>query len=203
MLDGEFQTMRVILSKFNHSSPPLIFVYQEDAWFKTAPYLNWCMVWSNIGTLNETHPYLKITNDWIDLTEDAFKKIRELLFCKYAYIGKEHRNWPFPPWVFLHIATQKYYKMVQVELIRLYDLQQEIRQLGLFDIRKRIQLSISVSILLLEIPIIINNASKAHQNAGVFSGLLETILGSTIQILEVGERYTASGWWPWVGGWNL
>jgi hypothetical protein len=83
--------------------------------------------------------------------------------------------------------------MVQVELIRLYDLQQEIRQLGLFDIRKRIQLSISVSILLLEIPIIINNASKAQQNAGVFSGLLETILGSTIQILEVGERYTASG----------
>ncbi|KAI8344737.1 hypothetical protein BC941DRAFT_464944 [Chlamydoabsidia padenii] len=134
MLDGEFQTMRVILS-----------------------------------AINDAHPYLKITNDWIDFTEDSFKKIRELLF-----------------------STQKYYKMVKAELIRLYDLQQEIRQLGLFDIRKRIQLSISVSILLLEIPIIINNASKERQTSSIFGGLMENILGSTIQILEAGERYTAS-----------
>ncbi|ORZ13225.1 DnaJ domain-containing protein, partial [Absidia repens] len=69
MLDGEFQTMRVILS-----------------------------------AINEAHPYLKVTNELIDHAEDAFKRIRGLLF-----------------------STQKYYKMIQFELIRLYGLSQEIR----------------------------------------------------------------------------
>ncbi|KAI8098682.1 uncharacterized protein BX664DRAFT_367584 [Halteromyces radiatus] len=126
MIDGEFQTMRVILS-----------------------------------AINEIHPYLNLSNEIINHTEDAFKMIRGLLF-----------------------STQKYYKVVQFELIRLYDLQQEMRLLGLFDIKKRIQLSISMGVLLLEIPIIINNSSKENHHSGVLGTMMESALGSMIYVLQ-------------------
>ncbi|CAO3650556.1 unnamed protein product [Cunninghamella blakesleeana] len=94
IIDGDFQTMRVILS-----------------------------------AMSEAHPQI-ITDDMIDQTESAFQKIRSIIN-----------------------TTHHCYKTCELEIMKIYNLQQEMRLLSIFDVRERIRLIMAISKLILELPI--------------------------------------------------
>lgn len=83
--------------------------------------------------------------------------------------------------------------------MRLYELQQELRRLSYFDIWRRMQLSITICKVLLQLPIMINTASrekrqqKTIQDAGILGMRVENALKLAVGLLEAGERYTT--WW--------
>lgn len=60
----------------------------------------------------------------------------------------------------IHSASQKYYGIVQFELLGLYDLQDEIRNLSYFDVWRRLSLSVSIVKTIIQIPLLINTAFK-------------------------------------------
>ena len=99
-------------------------------------------------------------------------------------------------YIHTHTATQTYYKVIQFEVMRLYELQQELRRLSYFDIWRRMQLSITICKVLLQLPIMINTASrekrqqKAIQDAGILGMRIENALKMAVGLLEAGERYT-------------
>lgn len=69
-------------------------------------------------------------------------------------------------------ASQKYYGIVQFELLRLYELQEEIRNLSYFDVWRRMKLSVILAKVLLQIPLTINNAMKEEEGSFDGGGLL-------------------------------
>ncbi|CAO3636927.1 unnamed protein product [Cunninghamella echinulata] len=93
-----------------------------------------------IYALNETNPGMHISEDAIVHIEVAFRKMREVL-----------------------VSTQQYYQVVQFELMRLYELQQELRSLSYFNLWGRMQLSITMCKVLLQLPILINVESREKE----------------------------------------
>ncbi|KAL1928179.1 hypothetical protein VTP01DRAFT_3095 [Rhizomucor pusillus] len=152
-----------------------------------------------IHALNETNPGMHISEDAVIQIELAFRKMRELL-----------------------LSTRTYYKVVQFELMRLYELQQELRRLSYFDIWRRMQLSITICKVLLQLPIMINTASREkqqqqqrkleqdqdnddnddnsssqkqqqqQQQQGILGTRVENALKLAVGLLEAGERYTGT-----------
>jgi hypothetical protein len=105
---------------------------------------------------------------------------------------------------FIFSASQKYYTIIQFELLRLYDLQDEIRNLSYFDVWRRLTLSVSMAKLVLRIPLLINSAIKQENDIPAWldehndrSGLLgyqiEYGLEKAISLFESSEEY-ASSW---------
>ncbi|KAI9265277.1 hypothetical protein BDA99DRAFT_536762 [Phascolomyces articulosus] len=136
-----------------------------------------------IHALNETNPGMHISEDAIIQIELAFRKMRELL-----------------------LSTHTYYKVIQFELMRLYELQQELRRLSYFDLWRRMALSITICKVLLQLPIMINTASrekkeklpieegtKEEDQQGLLGNRVENALKLAVGLLEAGERY-ATAW---------
>ncbi|KAI9310646.1 DnaJ domain-containing protein [Dichotomocladium elegans] len=124
-----------------------------------------------IHALNETNPSMRISDDAVVQIELAFRKMRELLLCK----------------------------VIQFELMRLYELQQDLRRLSYFDIWRRMQLSITICKILLQLPIMINAASREKRqrqlkdkdhDSGILGARVENALKLAVGLLEAGERYT-------------
>ena len=108
--------------------------------------------------------------------------------------------------IFVNIATHQYYKVVQFELMKLYELQHELRTLSYFSLWKRMQLSITICKVLLQLPIIINAESKQRQlledvkdkndkkekikKGGILGQNIESALKLAVGLLETGEKYT-------------
>lgn len=103
------------------------------------------------------------------------------------------------------IATHQYYKVVQFELMRLYELQHELRTLSYFSLWRRMQLSITICKVLLQLPIIINAESKQRQlledvnsqqkieqQQGILNQNIESALKLAVGLLETGEKYTTA-----------
>ncbi|KAI8993390.1 hypothetical protein BDB01DRAFT_894068 [Pilobolus umbonatus] len=134
-----------------------------------------------IYALNETNPGMHITEDAILHIELAFRKMRDLFQ-----------------------STHQYYKVVQFELMRLYELQHELRTISYFKIWRRMQLSITICKVLLQLPIIINTESKQRQlledaakekkaeKKGILNHNIEGALKLAVELLETGERYTTA-----------
>ncbi|KAI8642275.1 hypothetical protein BD408DRAFT_416823 [Parasitella parasitica] len=135
-----------------------------------------------IHALNETNPGMHITEDAILQIELGFRKMRELFQ-----------------------STHQYYKVVQFELMRLYELQHELRTLSYFSLWRRMQLSITICKILLQLPIIINTESKQRQlledtddnskkkrdqHGGILNQKIENALQMAVGLLETGEKYT-------------
>lgn len=108
---------------------------------------------------------------------------------------------------FFLIATHQYYKVVQFELMRLYELQHELRTLSYFSLWRRMQLSITICKVLLQLPIIINteskqrqlledvknnNQQKIEQQQGILNQNIESALKLAVGLLETGEKYTTA-----------
>lgn len=98
----------------------------------------------------------------------------------------------------IHSASQKYYSIVQFELLRLYDLQDEIRNLSYFDVWRRLSLSLSIVKTIIQIPLLINNAFKkedisedySHNSEGGLLGLqIENGLEKAISLFESNEVF--------------
>ncbi|KAI9498873.1 hypothetical protein BDB00DRAFT_797045 [Zychaea mexicana] len=132
-----------------------------------------------IHALNETNPGMHISEDAIIQIELAFRKMRELL-----------------------LSTHTYYKVIQFELMRLYELQQELRRLSYFDLWRRMALSITICKTLLQLPIMINTASREKKEKlqledvnqqGLLGMRVENALKLAVGLLEAGERY-ATAW---------
>lgn len=109
--------------------------------------------------------------------------------------------------------------------MRLYELQQELRRLSYFDIWRRMQLSITICKVLLQLPIMINTASREkqqqqqrkleqdqddddnddnsssqkqqqqQQQQGILGTRVENALKLAVGLLEAGERYTGTARW--------
>ncbi|KAG1113355.1 hypothetical protein G6F42_014488 [Rhizopus arrhizus] len=135
-----------------------------------------------IHALNETNPGMHITEDAILQIELGFRKMRELFQ-----------------------STHQYYKVVQFELMKLYELQHELRTLSYFSLWRRMQLSITICKVLLQLPIIINAESKQRQlledkdssskkkqdqRGGILNQKIENALQMAVGLLETGEKYT-------------
>ncbi|KAI8069628.1 hypothetical protein BC940DRAFT_297134 [Gongronella butleri] len=133
-----------------------------------------------IHAMNETNPGMHISDDAIAHIEIAFRKIRELF-----------------------VSTQHYYHVVQFDLMRLYELQQELRSLSYFNVWGRMQLSITMCKVLLQLPISINMESRLKQRRrieddkdpeddpqGILGIRVENALKMAVGLLETGERYT-------------
>ncbi|ORX60673.1 DnaJ-domain-containing protein [Hesseltinella vesiculosa] len=132
-----------------------------------------------IHAMNETNPGMHISDDAIAHIEVGFRKMRELF-----------------------MSTQHYYHVVQFDLMRLYELQQELRSLSYFNVWGRMQLSITMCKTLLQLPISINMESRLkHQrrieddkdsddSQGILGIRVENALKMAVGLLETGERYT-------------
>ncbi|RIA94642.1 hypothetical protein C1645_817692 [Glomus cerebriforme] len=132
------------------------------------------MIRALVNALNEGNPGLNLGDDAIETLETAFRRMRDLL-----------------------LAGKKYVKIVQFELIRLYELQQQLRSLSYFDVFGRLRLTLQLARLTLTIPMLIDSAMKAEfdalGNKGVNKGLLgdgvAKVISSLVTVLERGEHY--------------
>ncbi|GAA5798844.1 hypothetical protein HPULCUR_004250 [Helicostylum pulchrum] len=90
---------------------------------------------------------------------------------------------------------------IKFELLRLYELQEEIRSLSYFDVWRRIKLSITIAKVVIQIPLTINSAIKQedklvgkYQDEGGLLGLqIEYGLQKVVTMFESSESY-ASEW---------
>ncbi|SAM05902.1 hypothetical protein [Absidia glauca] len=134
-----------------------------------------------IHALNETNPGMHISDDAIVHIELAFRKLREVF-----------------------VSTQQYYHVVQFELMRLYELQQELRALSYFNLWGRMQLSLTMCKILLQLPIMINSESRQlrqikeedqdEEAQGILGTRIENALKMAVGLLETGERYASQPW---------
>jgi hypothetical protein len=87
--------------------------------------------------------------------------------------------------------------------MKLYELQHELRTLSYFSLWRRMQLSITICKVLLQLPIIINAESKQRQlledadrtkkkadEGGILNQKIESALQMAVGLLETGEKYT-------------
>ncbi|KAI8647342.1 hypothetical protein BD408DRAFT_408407 [Parasitella parasitica] len=131
-----------------------------------------------IHAMNETNRLIHINDDILAIAEVGFLKIRDVL-----------------------LTSQKYYTITQFELLRLYDLQNEIRNLSYFDVWRRLSLSVSMAKLVLKIPLLINKAMKQDgdvsmddERGGLLGYQVEYGLEKAISLFESSEEEYASLW---------
>ncbi|GAA5816501.1 hypothetical protein MFLAVUS_010030 [Mucor flavus] len=127
-----------------------------------------------IHAMNETNKLIHVNDDVLAIAEVGFLKIRDIILCEY--------NSHF-------------------ELLRLYELQEEIRSLSYFDVWRRIKLSITIAKVVIQIPLTVNSAIKQedqlagkYQDGGGLLGLqIEYGLQRAVTMFESRESY-ASEW---------
>lgn len=94
--------------------------------------------------------------------------------------------------------------MVKFEILTLYALQQELRGLSYFDVFGRVQKSIQMTRVFLNIPLVMNTQGGGSNSDGVkqsgSSNSFYKSLSLLISLLEVGERGIGKVG-HWCGGW--
>ncbi|CAG8616400.1 16498_t:CDS:2 [Acaulospora colombiana] len=121
-----------------------------------------------------SNPGLNLGDDAIETLETAFRRMRELL-----------------------LAGKKYVKIVQFELIRLYEIQQQLRALSYFDVFGRLRLTMQLARLTLTIPMLIDKSMKAEfeqsgvkgVNKGLLGDGMAKVIGGLVAVLERGEQF--------------
>lgn len=93
--------------------------------------------------MNEGNPGLNLGDDAADSIEGAFRRLRSML-----------------------LAGRKYLAVIRFELIRLYEIQQNLRQLSYFDVFGRLRLTLQLARVTLSIPMAIDTAMKEPENEG-------------------------------------
>jgi hypothetical protein len=134
-----------------------------------------------VDVLNETNPNLHISEDAIHQIELGLTKMSDLFN-----------------------SSKQYYHVIRFELLKLYELQQELRSLSYFSVWKRMKITISMCKILLQLPILISAESKQQQLLkstpeskgtpveGILNQKIENALQMAVNMLEAGERYTKS-----------
>lgn len=87
--------------------------------------------------LNESNPGLNVGEETVDSLEGVFRRMREVL-----------------------LVGHKYVRILRFELIRLYEIQHALRSLGYFDIAGRLRLTLALTRVTLEIPMVLDRAMR-------------------------------------------
>ncbi|TNY17333.1 hypothetical protein DMC30DRAFT_406111 [Rhodotorula diobovata] len=87
--------------------------------------------------LNEGNPSLNLGDETVDSVEGAFRRVREVL-----------------------LSGQRYLRLIKFELIRLYEIQSALRSLGYFDVYGRLRLTLALTRVTLEIPMVLDRAMR-------------------------------------------
>ncbi|GAA5905717.1 hypothetical protein JCM8208_000875 [Rhodotorula glutinis] len=87
--------------------------------------------------LNEGNPSLNLGEETVDSVEGAFRRVREVL-----------------------LSGQRYLRLIKFELIRLYEIQSALRSLGYFDVYGRLRLTLALTRVTLEIPMVLDRAMR-------------------------------------------
>ncbi|KDE04367.1 hypothetical protein MVLG_05159 [Microbotryum lychnidis-dioicae p1A1 Lamole] len=90
-----------------------------------------------VNALNDGNPGLNLGDEAVDNLEGAFRKVREVL-----------------------LSGQKYMRIVKFELIRLYEIQHSLRSLGYFDLVGRFRLTLALTRVTLEIPMVLDRTMR-------------------------------------------
>ncbi|KAM0790910.1 hypothetical protein ACM66B_004217 [Microbotryomycetes sp. NB124-2] len=90
-----------------------------------------------VNALNEGNPGLNLGDETVDSLEGAFRRVREVL-----------------------LSGQKYMRLIRFELIRLYQIQSDLRALSYFDILGRLRLTLALTRVTLEIPMVLDKAMR-------------------------------------------
>ncbi|BGP17496.1 hypothetical protein JCM10213_004408 [Rhodosporidiobolus nylandii] len=90
-----------------------------------------------VTALNEGNPGLNLGDEAVDNIEGAFKRVREAL-----------------------LAGQRYLRLIKFELIRLYEIQHSLRTLSYFDVYGRLRLTLALTRVTLEIPMVLDRAMR-------------------------------------------
>lgn len=90
-----------------------------------------------VNALNEGNPSMNLGDDAVDSIEGAFRKLREAM-----------------------LAGRRYLSIIKFELIRLYEIQQSLRQLSYFNITGRLKLTLQLARVTINIPLAIDQAMK-------------------------------------------
>jgi len=133
---------------------------------------DFAMIHALINALNDGNPGLNIGEDVIESMEQLFRRLRKLL-----------------------LAGQKYMKIIKFELIRLHEIQQELRTLSYFDVFGRFKRTMQLARITLRIPMLIDSAMKTEHKMnggnGAQHGLLgdgmAKFLGGVVSALETAE----------------
>ncbi|GAB5586213.1 hypothetical protein Unana1_01113 [Umbelopsis nana] len=96
--------------------------------------------------LSRSNPSIQFTEETIVSIEISLRRVRDMI-----------------------LSTKKYFKVVQFELMRLYELQHELRALSYFDLMRRMRLTITMFKVILSLPIMINLVSKGQISAPLSS----------------------------------
>ncbi|CAO3686777.1 unnamed protein product [Umbelopsis ramanniana] len=97
--------------------------------------------------LSRSNPSIQFTEETIVSIEISLRRVRDMI-----------------------LSTKKYFKVVQFELMRLYELQHELRALSYFDLMRRMRVTITMFKVILSLPIMINLVSKGQIAAPVSTG---------------------------------
>ncbi|UZJ51084.1 hypothetical protein CBS101457_000404 [Exobasidium rhododendri] len=100
-----------------------------------------------VSAMNESNPGLNLGGDAVDSIEGAFAKLREMM-----------------------LAGKKYLGIIRFELIRLYEIQQSLRQLSYFDVFGRLRLTLQLARVTLSIPMAIDQAMKESEEGEAGDG---------------------------------
>ncbi|KAI8075468.1 uncharacterized protein B0P05DRAFT_153647 [Gilbertella persicaria] len=134
-----------------------------------------------IRAMNEANTFIQMNDDSLSIVEAGILKIRDIILCKSNKTS--------------HItlttlsASRKYYGIIQFELLKIYELQEEIRSLSYFDVWRRVYLSFRIAKTIIQIPLLINNEIKKSQGKHEPLGLqIEYGLQHVMHLFEAGEE---------------
>ncbi|KWU43768.1 DnaJ-domain-containing protein [Rhodotorula sp. JG-1b] len=97
-----------------------------------------------VTALNEGNPGLNVGDDTVESIESVFRRLREAL-----------------------LAGQRYLRLIKFELIRLYEIQHSLRSLSYFDVYGRLRLTLALTRVTLEIPMVLDRAMRDELPAPV------------------------------------
>lgn len=95
------------------------------------------MIRAFVNAMNEGNPGLNLGDEAVDNLEGVFKRVREVI-----------------------LSGQKYLRVIRFELIRLYEIQHNLRSLSYFDLIGRLRLTLALTRVTLEIPMVLDRAMR-------------------------------------------
>ncbi|GAA5871159.1 hypothetical protein JCM3774_006808 [Rhodotorula dairenensis] len=97
-----------------------------------------------VTALNEGNPGLNVGDETVESIEGVFRRLREAL-----------------------LAGQRYLRLIKFELIRLYEIQHSLRSLSYFDVYGRLRLTLALTRVTLEIPMVLDRAMREELPAPI------------------------------------
>ncbi|KAG0662771.1 hypothetical protein C6P46_003084 [Rhodotorula mucilaginosa] len=123
-----------------------------------------------VTALNEGNPGLNVGDDTVESIEGVFRRLREAL-----------------------LAGQRYLRLIKFELIRLYEIQHSLQSLSYFDVYGRLRLTLALTRVTLEIPMVLDRAMRDELPAPVNSNTTAAANGRSDTTRPEGSRQRAGG----------